>query len=124
MRSIKILSVKIYGIKNCQTMKKAMTYLEAKGIAFDFHDYKKQGIDAATLSEWLTQKPWDELINKRGTTWRQLTDAEKADIGLDNNHDKAIQLMIAKPSLIKRPALMVDDKLYLGFDEALYQSIF
>lgn len=116
-------SIKMYGIKNCQTMKKAMTYLEAKGIAFDFHDYKKQGIDAATLTEWLTQKPWDELINKRGTTWRQLTDAEKADIGLDNNNDKAIQLMIAKPSLIKRPALMVDKQLYLGFDETLYQSI-
>lgn len=124
MSSTKTHKIKMYGIKNCQTMKKAMTYLETKGIAFDFHDYKKQGIDAATLTEWLTQKPWDELINKRGTTWRQLTDAEKADIGLDNNNDKAIQLMIAKPSLIKRPALMVNDKLYLGFDEALYQSIF
>lgn len=122
--SIKMHSIKMYGIKNCQTMKKAMTFLEAKGIAFDFHDYKKQGIDATTLTEWLTQKPWDVLINKRGTTWRQLSDDDKADLGLDNNNDKAIQLMIAKPSLIKRPALMVNDKLYLGFDETLYQSIF
>lgn len=113
-------SIKMYGIKNCQTMKKAMTYLESKGIEFEFHDYKKQGIDQASLSEWLTQKPWDEIINKRGTTWRKLTEEQKTDI--DNS--KAIQLMIANPSLIKRPALMVDDKLYLGFDESLYQSIF
>ena len=113
-------SIKMYGIKNCQTMKKAMTYLESKGIEFEFHDYKKQGIDQASLSEWLTQKPWDEIINKRGTTWRKLTEEQKTDI--DNS--KAIQLMIANPSLNKRPALMVDDKLYLGFDESLYQSIF
>ena len=112
-------SIKMYGIKNCQTMKKAMTWLESKGIEFEFHDYKKQGIDQNSLSEWLTQKPWDEIINKRGTTWRKLTEDEKTDI--DNS--KAIQLMIANPSLIKRPALLVDGKLYLGFDEALYQSI-
>ncbi len=113
-------SVKMYGIKNCQTMKKAMTYLESKHVAFEFHDYKKQGIDAPTLEQWLSQKQWDEIINKRGTTWRKLSDEEKTDI----NPTKAIELMIANPSLIKRPALDVAGKLYLGFDEALYQAIF
>lgn len=101
-------------------MKKAMTYLESKDIPFEFHDYKKQGIDRTSLNHWLDQKPWDEIINKRGTTWRKLSDNEKLDI----DRQKAIELMIANPSLIKRPALLVDDKLYLGFDEALYQSIF
>tara|TARA_R110000850_G_scaffold125488_4_gene243900 strand:+ start:729 stop:1076 length:348 start_codon:yes stop_codon:yes gene_type:complete len=113
-------SVKMYGIKNCQTMKKAMTWLESQQIDFEFHDYKKLGIDEATLKEWLSQKQWDEIINKRGTTWRKLSDEDKTDI----DPTKAIQLMMANSSLIKRPALDVDGKLYLGFDEALYQSIF
>jgi arsenate reductase len=110
----------MYGIKNCQTMKKAMTWLESQQIDFEFHDYKKLGIDEATLKEWLSQKQWDEIINKRGTTWRKLSDEDKTDI----DPTKAIQLMMANSSLIKRPALDVDGKLYLGFDEALYQSIF
>jgi arsenate reductase len=110
----------MYGIKNCQTMKKAMDFLDSNNITFEFHDYKKQGIDQSTLNEWLKQKPWDDLINRRGTTWRKLSDDDKTDI--DNT--KAIQLMIANPSLIKRPALLVDGQLYLGFDEAFYQSIF
>ena len=101
-------------------MKKAMTWLESQQIDFEFHDYKKLGIDEATLKEWLSQKQWDEIINKRGTTWRKLSDEDKTDI----DPTKAIQLMMANSSLIKRPALDVDGKLYLGFDEALYQSIF
>jgi arsenate reductase len=113
-------SIKMYGIKNCQTMKKAMTWLESHKIDFAFHDYKKLGIDEVTLTEWLSQKPWDEVINKRGTTWRKLSDEDKTDI----DPAKAIQLMLANTSLIKRPALNVAGKLYLGFDEALYQSIF
>lgn len=113
-------SVTVYGIKNCQTMKKAMTWLEEKSISFEFHDYKKQGIDATTLNNWLSQKPWDEVINKRGTTWRKLSDEDKSDI----DSTKAISLMQANPSLIKRPALLVDGNLYLGFDETVYQSIF
>lgn len=112
--------IKMYGIKNCQTMKKAMTWLDSHTIEFEFHDYKKQGIDKTTLSEWLQQKAWDEIINKRGTTWRKLSEEDKSDI----DSEKAIQLMIANPSLIKRPALNVEGSLYLGFDEALYQSIF
>jgi arsenate reductase len=110
----------MYGIKNCQTMKKAMNWLESKQIDYEFHDYKKLDIDEDTLKEWLSQKPWDEIINKRGTTWRKLSDEDKADI----DPAKAIKLMMTNASLIKRPALNVDGKLYLGFDEALYQSIF
>ena len=97
-----------------------MTWLESQQIDFEFHDYKKLGIDETTLKAWLSQKQWDEIINKRGTTWRKLSDEDKTDIA----PAKAIQLMIANSSLIKRPALDVDGKLYLGFDEALYQSIF
>ena len=101
-------------------MKKAMTWLENNNIAFEFHDYKKQGIDETTLGQWLSQKAWDEVINKRGTTWRKLSDADKADI----EPQKAIRLMQDNPSLIKRPALVIDGKLTLGFDEAIYQSLF
>lgn len=101
-------------------MKKAMTWLENNNIAFEFHDYKKQGIDETTLSQWLSQKAWDEVLNKRGTTWRKLSDADKADI----EPQKAIRLMQDNPSLIKRPALVIDGTLTLGFDEAIYQSLF
>ncbi len=101
-------------------MKKAMTWLESNNINFEFHDYKKHGIDETTLSEWLSQKAWDEVINKRGTTWRKLSDEDKSDI----EPSKAIHLMQTNPSLIKRPALLVDGKLHLGFDETLYQTLF
>lgn len=101
-------------------MKKAMTWLDTNKVDYEFHDYKKLGIDKATLSDWLDQKPWDEVINKRGTTWRKLSDADKADI----DPSKAIHLMQENTSLIKRPALIVDKKLYLGFDEETYQSLF
>lgn len=97
-----------------------MTWLKSHKIDFEFHDYKKLGIDENTLSAWLQQKQWDEVINKRGTTWRKLSDEDKTDI----DPAKAIRLMIANTSLIKRPALNVAGKLYLGFDEALYQTIF
>lgn len=113
-------TIDLYGIKNCQTMKKAMTWLEGNNIDYTFHDYKKTGIDEETLQNWLNQKPWDEIINKRGTTWRKLSDTDKADI----DPTKAISLMIANPSLIKRPALFMNNSLYLGFDAVLYQSLF
>lgn len=113
-------TITMYGIKNCQTMKKAMTYLENNDINYQFHDYKKQGIDADTLTSWLKQKQRDEIINKRGTTWRKLAEEDKK---LDDDQ-AAIALMIKQPSMIKRPALMVDGTLYLGFDDVLYDAIF
>lgn len=113
-------TVKIYGIKNCDTMKKAITWLDQHNISFDFHDYKKSEIDQASLEMWLSKAPWDELINKRGTTWRKLPEESKENI----DNDKAIQLMLSNTSLIKRPVLIVDDKLYLGFKEEKYNLIF
>ena len=113
-------TVKIYGIKNCDTMKKAMIWLEEHNIAFDFHDYKKSDIDQASLEIWLSKAPWDELINKRGTTWRKLPEESKENI----DNEKAIQLMLENTSLIKRPALLVDDNLHLGFKEETYSLIF
>jgi arsenate reductase len=112
--------VNIYGIKNCDTMKKALTWLEKNSVEFQFHDYKKVGVEQDSLVQWLEKKPWDELINQRGTTWRKLPDDSKTDI--DNN--KAVSLMLANTSLIKRPVLIVDNELYLGFKEDMYQKIF
>jgi arsenate reductase len=112
--------INIYGIKNCDTMKRALKWLADNSIAFQFHDYKKLGIDQETLAEWLKKAPWDELINRRGTTWRQLPDDLKTDI----TNDKAISLMLANTSLIKRPVLIVNNELYLGFKDESYAKIF
>jgi arsenate reductase len=113
-------TVKIYGIKNCSTMKKAMSWLEEHNIAFDFHDYKKSDIDQQSLESWLSKTSWEELINKRGTTWRKLPEESKENI----DNEKAIRLMLENTSLIKRPALLVDDSLHLGFKEDTYSLIF
>ncbi len=112
--------VSIYGIKNCDTMKKAMTWLDAQGIEYHFHDYKKAGIDAETLSVWLAKVSHENLINKRGTTWRKLPEADKTDV----DQSKAIALMMANTSLIKRPVLVVDDSIHLGFKADDYARIF
>lgn len=101
-------------------MKKAMKWLDENSIAFDFHDYKKIGVDADTLEKWLESKPWEELINRRGTTWRKLPDESKTDI----DSEKAIKLMMENTSLIKRPVLLVGKDLYLGFKAENYAIIF
>lgn len=113
-------SVTIHGIKNCDTMKKARAWLDGKGIDYAFHDYKKAGIDAATLRGWAGQVGWEVLLNKAGTTFRKLPDADKA--GLDEA--KAIDLMVAQPSMIKRPVLDVGGKLLVGFKPDLYEGAF
>jgi arsenate reductase len=113
-------TVSIYGIKACDTMKKARTWLEAAGVAYTFHDYKTQGIDAATLKGWAGKVGWEKLLNRSGTTFRSLPDADKA--GIDEA--KAIRLMIAQPSMIKRPVLDVDGALTVGFDPAAYAATF
>lgn len=101
-------------------MKKAMKWLEAKGIEYEFHDYKKSGIDQVHLEQWLEQAAWDELINRRGTTWRKLSEEDKE--GIDNT--KAIDLMIANTSLIKRPVLDINGRIHLGFKDTIYEEIF
>jgi arsenate reductase len=102
----------LYGIPNCDTVKKARAWLDARGIAYDFHDYKKAGIDEARLRAWAAELGWERLLNRAGTTFRKLPDAAKA--GLDE--DKAIALMLAQPSMIRRPVLELGDRRLVGFD--------
>ena len=113
--------MKLYGIPNCNTVKKARTWLEENGIAYEFHDFKKQGIDEALIQQWLTQSTWDKLVNRAGMTWRNLSDVEKAAV---RDNSSATELMMAKTSVIKRPLLIKDGTLLaLGFDEAKYQQL-
>jgi arsenate reductase len=113
--------MKLYGIANCDTVKKACAWLAAHGAQVEFHDFRKHGIDRAMLLNWVQQTTWDTLLNRRGTTWRQLPEPVKAATG---NEAAAIELMLEKPSVIKRPVLEHGGKLYVGFDETTYQSIF
>jgi Spx/MgsR family transcriptional regulator len=110
--------ITIYGIKNCDTMKKARTWLDKAGVEYAFHDYKAEGIDKASLEAWAGKVGWDVLLNKSGTTFRKLPDADKATI----NERKAIALMMSQPSMIKRPVLDIDGKLLVGFKPADYEK--
>ena len=110
---------KIYGIKNCDTMKKATTWLSENNVDFEFHDYKKSGISQDKIHEWLTQKPWEVLINRAGTTWKKLSDEEKA-----TDEISATKLMMAKPSMIKRPIIENDKIVVMGFNSDTYEQIF
>ena len=105
------MTVALYGIPNCDTVKKARVWLVAKGIAYAFHDYKKAGIDALTLNRWADAVGWEPLLNRAGTTFKKLGDADKNDI----DRDKAIALMIASPSMIKRPVVEGVGVLLVGF---------
>lgn len=114
-------AMKLYGIPNCNTVKKARDWLAAHGKQVDFHDFKKAGVNETILRNWLKHTGWEKLINRQGTTWRQLPDVVKASI---DNEEAAIALMLEKPSVIKRPVLELDGNIYLGFDEARYQTLF
>jgi arsenate reductase len=112
----------LFGIPNCNTVKKATEWLNANDISYTFHDYKKQGIDSATLKNWSSQVGWEILVNKKGTTWRALDDATQA---ATTNQKKAIELMIQNPSIIKRPVIETEGKiLAIGFDEEKYKAAF
>ncbi len=102
----------LYGIKNCDTVKKARAWLDARGIAYDFHDYKSAGIDSPRLRTWIDEFGWERVLNRAGTTFRKLADGEKE--GLDAG--KALALMLAQPSMIKRPILELDGRRLRGFD--------
>jgi arsenate reductase (glutaredoxin) len=110
--------VTIHGIRNCDTMKKARAWLEAQGIAHRFHDYRTDGLGRATLEGWVRQVGWETLLNRAGTTFRKLPDAEKA--GLDEA--RAIALMLAQPAMVKRPVLDVGGALTIGFSPAAYAA--
>jgi len=108
--------VKIHGIKACDTMKKARSWLETHGIPYVFHDYKAEGIDRDVLQAWARAVGWETLLNRAGTTFRKLPDKDKEGL----NEKKAIALMIAQPSMIKRPVLEVGGKLVVGFKPEEY----
>ncbi len=114
------MSITIHGIKACDTMKKARAWLDAAGVPHAFHDYKTQGIDAATLRRWAKQVGWEVLLNRAGTTFRKLPDADRANL----DAEKAIALMHAQPSMIKRPVLDVDGTLLVGFKPDQYAARF
>lgn len=110
----------LYAIPNCDTVKKARTWLAENGVDYQFYDYKKQGIDRLTIERWLTQKPWEELVNRAGTTWKKLPDDEKP-----ADAEEAIALMIEKPSVIRRPLIESEGKIIaLGFKPEDYQNVF
>ena len=112
----KAAGITIYGIKNCDTMKKARAWLDGASVAYTFHDYKTAGIDAATLKGWVAQVGWETLLNRAGTTFRKLPDTEKAGL----TEVKAIALMLAQPSMIKRPVLVKGRDLLVGFQPDAY----
>jgi arsenate reductase len=108
----------LYGIKNCDTMKKARTWLDEHGVEYAFHDYKESGIDAARLEKWVKQAGWETVLNRGGTTFRKLPDAQKTGL----NERKAIGLMLSQPSMIKRPVLELGSKLLIGFKPEQYKG--
>jgi arsenate reductase len=109
----------IYGIRNCDTMKKARAWLESHDIEYGFHDYKAEGIDRATLQEWSETAGWEVLLNRAGTTFRALPDAKKQNL----DAKKAIALMLEQPSMIKRPVLVRGKTLLIGFSPEKYAAL-
>jgi arsenate reductase len=111
--------ITLYGIPNCDTVKKARTWLEQAGLSYQFHDFKKAGLDKTTVSAWLKEVPWEILVNKKGTTWRGLPDATKASV-IDAT--SATALMLENTSVIKRPVLCTNNQVLVGFDADLYKK--
>ena len=114
------MTITLYGIPNCDTVKKARTWLDQHDVAFAFHDYKKAGIDRPRLERWVAEHGWQTVLNRAGTTFRALPDADKADL----DAGKAIDLMLAQPSMIKRPVLDLGDRTLVSFKPDLYEAAF
>jgi arsenate reductase len=108
----------LYGIKACDTMKKARTWLDENAVSYDFHDYKTAGIDREHLNRWCDEHGWQLVLNRAGTTFRKLDDGQKADL----DQAKAVDLMLAQPSMIKRPVLDLGDRTLIGFKPELYTA--
>ncbi|MDY7578670.1 ArsC family reductase [Herbaspirillum sp. RTI4] len=111
----------LYGIPNCDTVKKARTWLDAHELVFTFHDFKKAGLDAAQVALWLKEVPWDTLVNRKGTTWRALSPERQASIV---DAATALPLILENPSIVKRPVLYFDGHTHVGFSAERYQHIF
>ncbi|MET0359992.1 MAG: ArsC family reductase [Pararhizobium sp.] len=114
------MTTTLYGIRNCDTMKKARTWLDGHAVDYRFHDYKTDGIDRAHLSGWCSALGWETVLNRAGTTFRKLPDADRQDL----DAEKAIALMLANPSMIKRPILDRDGALAAGFRPEVYDTLF
>ena len=110
------MAITIYGIKNCDTMKKARAWLDSRGVAYDFHDYKAQGIARDKLKQWSDELGWETLLNRAGTTFRKLPETDREGL----NERKALALMTAQPSMIRRPVLDIGGKLLVGFKPDAY----
>lgn len=113
-----IMTVRLCGIRNCDTVKKARAWLDAAGILYDFHDYKAAGVDRGLLEGWVDRMGWEVLLNRAGTTFRKLPDADKADL----DATRAVALMCAQPSMIKRPVVEAGDTLLVGFKPAEWEA--
>ena len=114
------MDIDIYGIANCDTMKKARAWLSAQGLDYRFHDYKKEGVDGVLLARWCDAAGWQALLNRKGTTWQRLAEADRADV----DRERAMALMMAHPSLIRRPVLVAGDAIEVGFSEDRYRALF
>lgn len=110
--------IKVYGIPNCDTMKKARRWLEANGVEYVFHDYKKQGVPQKELKRWIKQAGWETILNRRGTTWRKLDDRLKDNI----DNDSALTIMLENPSIIRRPVVESGQRLLIGYNEDEYKQ--
>jgi arsenate reductase len=114
------MSLTLYGIPNCDTVKKARVWLDGQGVGYAFHDYKKAGIDRASLERWVKEHGWETVLNRAGTTFRKLSEAERSDL----DAAKAIDLMMAQPSMIKRPVADLGDRTIVGFKPGVYEAAF
>ncbi len=114
------MKVTMYGIPNCDTIKKAKKWLEADRVIVEFHDYRKQGVDSALVTIFCQALGWENVLNKRGTTFRQLSQEQKDNL----NEQTAIALLVEQPAMIKRPILLVDDQYHIGFKAEQYAAIF
>ena len=112
--------ITLYGISNCDTMKKARAWLDGHGVAYAFHDYKKAGLAEPLARAWVAELGWEALINRRGTTWRKLPESVREGIDAES----AVRLMMENPSLVRRPLLDTGDARHLGFSDSQYQEIF
>ncbi len=112
--------ITLYGIPNCDSVKKARKWLDGNSVSYDFHNYKKDSIDSKTLTQWCKKVGWEVLLNKRGTTWRKLSEDQQSGL----NQSKAIALMIENTSIIKRPVMQFGDQLLVGFDESTFEEHF
>ncbi len=111
----------VFGIETCDQTRKARSWLRAHGLAYRFHDFRQDGLDAQQLASWLGRVPWDSLLNRRGLAWRKLDAERRATV---TDQASAAEMMLADPMLIKRPVLQAQDRIVVGFSDALYAGVF